>query len=85
MCRGDSLDLLAAAGYRDMHVLESSVDTVDVAEVCGLLEAVGCPPDFWAAAAGDLARALLAAAPSVRREVRLAAAPRPEHPSFIHI
>ncbi len=57
------LDLLAAAGYRDMHVLESSVDTVDAAEVNGLLGAVGCPPDFRAAAAGDLARALLAAAP----------------------
>jgi hypothetical protein len=73
------LDLLAAAGYSDLHILESSVDTVDAAEVNGLLEAVGCPPDFRAAAAGDLARALLAAAPSVRREVRLAAAPSLEH------
>jgi hypothetical protein len=73
------LDTLTKAGYSDLFIIESALDEINVVDIEELLGIVGCPPDLRAAAAGDLVVALTAAAPVVRREVRLAAAPSLEH------
>jgi hypothetical protein len=73
------LDVLNAAGYVNLHFLESAVDEIHAEGFDELLRVVGCPPDLRAAAAADLVSSLTTSRHVVRREVRRAAAPSLEH------